>query len=273
MVSQVAQFAGNLTSSNGLVHLTHAAVSKPSHDYCLEQLIANLERVGEDLAGIAWISSDETWWNNGIQQRLCDLVVMYADMSVSLLELKGSRKKKDTASLQLESSEQFVKLCFPDLYKGITKKIVYYVQGDNDAGHNYEYEVLGKDVNNAAFFTNVLKKSPGHDTYVSDLSSHLYNVGERRIGFRWFMRDLRVVNGERIERLCDLAVSYDDGRLCFMELVGSNSKLPRASAQLDLCEQFANKYFNGTFSVLVKKVVVWDGNGNYTYREIPSILQ
>lgn len=106
------------------------------HDFYLDNLITNLDTVGECLFDIKWIGKNIDWFEEGTlrKYKLCDLINIYYDNSVSCIELKSSRSKRWRALKQLESSEEFVKYVLN--YSDITKKFVYYNKG------NYRYEII-----------------------------------------------------------------------------------------------------------------------------------
>lgn len=109
--------------------------SADKHAYYLEELIKNLDSVGEKPKDISWIMHEGIWLqeNSKIHYSMCDLVLGYADFYCNLIELKGSRKKRAKALRQLDSTKNFIDLHFPT-YSVNTLKIVFYIKG------NYEVE-------------------------------------------------------------------------------------------------------------------------------------
>lgn len=105
------------------------------HGFYLDELVKNLRQVGEEPRDISWIIAEGIWLKERscMYNSLCDLIVGYEGFSVNLLELKGSKKKRQKALLQLGSGVDFVKNHFPT-YTIKELKIVYYTGGQ------YEYE-------------------------------------------------------------------------------------------------------------------------------------
>lgn len=105
------------------------------HDQYLDNLISRLDEVNEPFGEIHWVMKNGTWFpRQSVRRRkMCDLVVAYYTGQFSLIELKGSRKKRAKAREQIEATHEFVRGLF--LYESLVKKIVYYKDGE------YTYEV------------------------------------------------------------------------------------------------------------------------------------
>lgn len=107
------------------------------HSRVLDELIWNLTSVKEDPDQVHWIMKDGVWMPHaGSHKRsmLCDLILVYHkphDPEYTCLELKHSKRGKNRAVMQLESSENFIrKIIDPSTNKYIVrKKIVYYRGG------------------------------------------------------------------------------------------------------------------------------------------------
>ena len=106
------------------------------HDKKLEDLINNLDSIGESVEGIAWLFTDGNFYKpgNGHQHPLCDIVAGYYDYTVFLGELKRSVNARDKAIKQINSAEYMVNHLFPG-YEVNSKKIIYY-------GNGLHYETL-----------------------------------------------------------------------------------------------------------------------------------
>ena len=88
----------------------HHPGEESKHNYYLNNLINNLSKVGERPYDIAWIMKDGIWMPDGTTKRnkLCDLVIVYYDGHGVPIELKGSSKKRQEATAQLESGKRFL---------------------------------------------------------------------------------------------------------------------------------------------------------------------
>lgn len=104
------------------------------HNLYLENLVANLSRIGEDSRRVRWIMKDGIWLKEGTTERntLCDLIICYQDLHACAVELKGSRNKKHKAVLQVESGALFAREVLG--YNPVVKKVVFY----SNRGYNYE---------------------------------------------------------------------------------------------------------------------------------------
>lgn len=79
------------------------------HDYYLDELVNQLELIGENRREIRWIMKDGIWQPDGFERKkLCDLICVYKDRVVPI-ELKGSRKKRKKAREQIQSGMDFAK--------------------------------------------------------------------------------------------------------------------------------------------------------------------
>lgn len=107
------------------------------HENYLEQLIHNLDKVGEDPKQIKWIMRDGIYMPQDTlaRNKLCDLVMAYWDNEYSLIELKGSRSKRGKAIQQLQSGEELVRNNFQPVVN-LVKKVVYY------SPEGYEWETI-----------------------------------------------------------------------------------------------------------------------------------
>lgn len=99
------------------------------HDWYMNELVRNLEQVGEDRTGIEWIMRDGIWMkqNSLGQLKLCDLIIGYYDGTGSAIELKGSKKKRRKAMAQVRQGIKFLEDRLG--YTDVTGKIVYYSNG------------------------------------------------------------------------------------------------------------------------------------------------
>jgi hypothetical protein len=114
------------------------------HDLYLEQLIKRLDDIGESPRNIAWIMKDGIWLNEGgfSKRKMPDLVLYYYSDVYTLIELKGSKCKRDKAKTQLNYGENFLKNFFNP--KKIIKKFVVYNKDNND--NNYErFKLITKE--------------------------------------------------------------------------------------------------------------------------------
>jgi len=105
-----------------------------NHDYFLNQLILNLDKIDEDIYATQWIMKEGILQHNNSksQMKLCDLLIGFYDGSGLCIELKGSRSKKDKAKLQLASGYELMTTSMN--YDNVRKKVVYYT----DAMYSYE---------------------------------------------------------------------------------------------------------------------------------------
>jgi len=105
------------------------------HSKNLEYVINHLNEIGEDMIDVKWIIKEGIWVQeySARYNPMCDLILVNYGDYASLVELKNSRKYRNKAIRQLESSEEFVKDCL--VMPVFSKKIVYY-------GNGLSYEVL-----------------------------------------------------------------------------------------------------------------------------------
>jgi hypothetical protein len=80
------------------------------HDTYLENLIDNLNILGENRKEIEWIMKDGVWKEKGTLKKikLCDLLVGYYDGHAIPIELKGSKKQFLSAKKQVTSGKEFL---------------------------------------------------------------------------------------------------------------------------------------------------------------------
>ena len=80
------------------------------HDMYLENLIDNLNLLGENRRGIEWIMKDGVWKEkNSLNKiKLCDLLIGYYDGHAIPIELKGSKKQFLSAKKQVTSGKNFL---------------------------------------------------------------------------------------------------------------------------------------------------------------------
>lgn len=111
---------------------------KSPHEYYLDNLVNNLHKVDEDIRNACWIMKEGLYLKNNSenQKKLCDLIIGYYNNSVSLIELKGTKNKKDKARIQLYSGYDLVTNYFGFDHEDIVMKAVYYNNG------GYEYEII-----------------------------------------------------------------------------------------------------------------------------------
>ena len=106
------------------------------HDMYLDNLVKNLEQVGENRKEISWIMKDGLWMKEDSynQYKLADLICVYYKPYASGIELKSSTHGRSKAKKQLESTGVFIH----DMLgiKNFTLKAVYYNKG------RYNYEIF-----------------------------------------------------------------------------------------------------------------------------------
>jgi hypothetical protein len=80
------------------------------HDAYLENLIDNLNLLGENRKEIEWIMKDGVWKEeNSLNKiKLCDLLIGYYDGHAIPIELKGSKKQFLSAKKQVTSGKNFL---------------------------------------------------------------------------------------------------------------------------------------------------------------------
>lgn len=110
-------------------------MSAERHSFYLDELIRNLDVVGENLKDARWVMKEGIYLrdNTSNYNKLCDLIIGYPGYA-SLIELKGSRVKKSKAVSQLLSGHDLVTKEMG--YERTTMKVVYYSRG------GYEYEEI-----------------------------------------------------------------------------------------------------------------------------------
>ncbi len=105
-------------------------VRKRKHTIYLNRLMNSLDEIDEDPYEMDWIMREGIWYNpNSKQQnKLCDLICVYQDRSVSCIELKPKdTRHRQQAIDQLYNSSYFVKNVLG--YGIIRRKIAYYENG------------------------------------------------------------------------------------------------------------------------------------------------
>jgi CRISPR/Cas system-associated exonuclease Cas4 (RecB family) len=104
--------------------------SSDVHNYFLDELVNRLKEINEDKKQIKWIMKDGIWLKEDSYRRnkLCDLLLAYYDGTGVPVELKGSKKKRQTAITQLE----YGKVMLEDVFglKVNYGKFVIYRSGD-----------------------------------------------------------------------------------------------------------------------------------------------
>ena len=80
------------------------------HNYYLNNLIYNLDKIDEDLSKVNWVFRDGIWFKDRAKQResLCDLVLVTYDKMAIPIELKSSRKKRQKAVHQIYQGRDFI---------------------------------------------------------------------------------------------------------------------------------------------------------------------
>ena len=110
------------------------------HDIYLEQLIYNLDRIGEDKSNIEYVLVNPMWYEQpNSQNKMADLVLLNRDGIIKIIELKSNNHQRRKAVNQVDSTERYIEELdhyFHHRFTGLEKKIVYYGTGE------YDYEVV-----------------------------------------------------------------------------------------------------------------------------------
>jgi hypothetical protein len=107
------------------------------HSYYLDELVKNLDKVDEFSDEVCWIMKEGLYFKekSRLLNSFCDLVIGYYNKDLVLIELKGSKNKRNKAISQINSSVNLMKDFFN--YNRIYGKIVYY-----DCVRGYSYECI-----------------------------------------------------------------------------------------------------------------------------------
>lgn len=111
--------------------------TKNRHDYYLDRLVGNLERIGENRHELEYVIKDLIWLPDKSlsRVRMCDLILIYHDDRGVPVELKGSHSKRAYAVSQVESGRDFIRgVLGKDCSYG---KVVFYEMG------GYSMDMIG----------------------------------------------------------------------------------------------------------------------------------
>jgi len=80
------------------------------HEHYLDELVKNLDVIGEDWDGIDWVMKEGVWLKDGSKtmKSLCDLIVVYYGGIGVPIELKGNHSKRPKALKQLSAGKDFI---------------------------------------------------------------------------------------------------------------------------------------------------------------------
>ena len=111
---------------------------KSPHELYLDRLVNHLHEIDENIRNACWIMKEGLYLKNNSenQKKLCDLIIGYYNNSISLIELKGTKNKKDKARIQLLSGFELATECFGYDKDDVVMKAVYYTNS------GYEYEII-----------------------------------------------------------------------------------------------------------------------------------
>lgn len=114
------------------------------HQYFLNELclFENLRQIDEDPTEIVAIFKEPEWWNCGRVQKTPDIFIFHLDGSVSVVELKGSKKKKTKAVVQIRNGKKMIHELFGVPRNKIVGKFVTYHQR-----RGYHWELIRGDAN------------------------------------------------------------------------------------------------------------------------------
>ena len=100
--------------------------AQSKHSFYLEELIDNLQEIGEDKRNIEWIAPEPSWYeyNQCEQQKMCDIIGGYHNGVGFACELKGSYRKRAKAIVQVNQGEKFLKDVLG--YEQVIKKFITY---------------------------------------------------------------------------------------------------------------------------------------------------
>jgi len=100
-----------------------------AHKKYLDNLIFNLNKIGEDRKGVEWLSREPILFieNSLDQYPMCDLLIGFYDTTGLCVELKSSKYSRDKAIKQLESGNKVMTERFG--YFFVRSKIAYYQGG------------------------------------------------------------------------------------------------------------------------------------------------
>jgi hypothetical protein len=83
--------------------------SNRNHSECLDELVAHIERIGENRRHIQWIIKDGIWKSsNGLEQyKMPDVIAVYGTYAIPI-ELKSHYGRFNQAMVQLQSGYEFI---------------------------------------------------------------------------------------------------------------------------------------------------------------------
>ena len=118
-------------------------MSSKLHEAYLDELVYNLDAVGESRGDVLTIIKGPIWFSrqSSRQKSLCDMILIYEDYGVPM-ELKGSKYKRRKALRQINKGKEWLNEFFPDLDVPYGKFITY-------GKTTYGYELVPFEVDEA----------------------------------------------------------------------------------------------------------------------------